>query len=85
MRALVLVLLASCWTNSSTASIRIVYRNKYIHDVPRDCLGLPEFPSITLLDDPSYVEILDTWIDHAAQCLYVKTYPVKSLLETVTW
>jgi hypothetical protein len=85
VKVAILILLASCWTASSSATMRIVYHNKYVHDVPRDCAGLPAFPSIILLEDPSYVALLDAWIDRAGQCLYAKTYKIETLLETVKW
>ncbi len=85
MKALLLALVTACWANPPAPTLRIVYRPKYIHDIPRDCKGLPAFPSIVILDQPGYVEAIDHWLYIAGMCLNARTYPIAPLLEVRKW
>jgi hypothetical protein len=85
---LVLLALAGCWPNTppQPTIVREVPTYRYIHDVPRECPGLPEFPSVAQLGDQThfvtpYIEQLDAWVQAAGACLYIRTYHIRELVE----
>lgn len=83
LAALVLEL-AGCWANPPVlVKERIV--KVYVHDVPRTCDGLPEFPSVSTIADPDYVRHVSNWIIVASVCLQAPVYPVAELLDVKQW
>jgi hypothetical protein len=86
--AFLLLATAACWRGPAepTVIVREVPTYRYIHDVPRECPGLPEFPSVKTLGDRThfvtpYIAQLDAWVQAAGACLYAHTYHIDQLVE----
>jgi hypothetical protein len=90
VKTLLLLALSACWPNqpAPTTVIREVVRYHVVHDVPRDCDGLPAFPDVSTLGDRThfvtpYIAQLDAWIQAAGVCLYVHPYHIEHLVQEV--
>lgn len=86
-RIVPLLVFAACWVDRPPqVVIREVPTYRYIHDVPRECKGLPEFPAVSELGDQmhfvsTWVQQLDAWVQAAGACLDTRTYHITDLVE----